>query len=104
MAADLEIVDDERASRYEVTVDGVVSELVYKRRGDRIVLLHTGVPGELEGRGIGSALVKFAIDDARAKGLTVVVQCPFATAWLHRHPEAGEGLDVRFAGGSDDGT
>jgi predicted GNAT family acetyltransferase len=104
VAPDCEIVDDERRSRFEATVDGHVAELVYRRRADRIVLIHTGVPEELEGRGIGSALVRTAIDDARARGLTVIVKCPFATAWLRRHPEVVQGLDVRFADASDDGA
>lgn len=96
MAGDLDIVDDARKSRFATTVDGRLAELVYARTESRLVLIHTGVPEELEGRGIGGALVRAALEDARARGLIVVVQCPFARTWLRRHPEAVEGLEVEW--------
>ena len=92
-----QIIDDERKSRFETTVDGHLAELTYRRRGKRLVLLHTGVPDELEGRGIGSALVAAAVADTRQRGLKLVVECPFATTWLRRHPDALDGLDVEWA-------
>ena len=81
------VVDNEAASRFEVSIDGHVAELVYRRHGDRLVLVHTGVPEELEGRGVGGMLVKAAIERAVQQGLTVVPRCPFARRWLERHPE-----------------
>jgi predicted GNAT family acetyltransferase len=92
-----QVVDNERKSRFEATVDGHVAELTYKRRGTRLVLVHTGVPDELEGRGIGSALVAAAVADARQRGLRLVVKCRFASGWLRRHPDAVDGLDVVWA-------
>jgi predicted GNAT family acetyltransferase len=45
------------------------------------------VPKELEGRGIGSALIRGVLDTARAQGLKVKPVCPFAKAYVERHPE-----------------
>ena len=56
------VVDNEAESRFEVSIDGHVAELVYRRHGDRLVLAHTGVPDELEGRGVGGMLVNAAIE------------------------------------------
>ena len=81
------VVDNEAESRFEVSIDGRVAELVYRRHGDRLVLAHTGVPDELEGRGVGGMLVNAAIERAVEQGLTVVPQCPFARRWLERHPD-----------------
>jgi predicted GNAT family acetyltransferase len=50
--------------------------------------VHTEVPDELGGQGIGGALVESAIDAAAEAGLTVVPGCPFAREWLEKHPEA----------------
>jgi uncharacterized protein (DUF427 family) len=75
------------SSRFTVEVDGHEAELVYERRGDRLILIHTGVPEALEGRGIGGQLVRAAIDDAVANNLIVVPLCPFAREWLRRHPD-----------------
>jgi len=99
---DVEIVDEERRSRYVTRVDGSEAELVYRRRGSRVVLVHTGVPDELEGRGLGGALVRFAVEDARRRGETVVVQCPFARTWLRRHPEVAEQVEIDGRGPSRD--
>jgi uncharacterized protein len=83
------IVDNRRRHRLEVSVEGHVAELVYRRDDQRLVIEHTGVPPELEGRGIGGALVTAAIDDAVERGLRVVLECPFARGWLERHPDVG---------------
>jgi hypothetical protein len=83
-----DVVDNGAASRFEVeAAPAPVAELVYRRAGDRLVLVHTGVPDELAGRGIGGLLVTAAIDYAKRNGLTVVPRCPFARDWLERHPD-----------------
>lgn len=83
-----DIIDNTDASRFELHADGWLAELVYRIRGDRLVLIHTEVPVELEGRGIGGRLVTAAVDRAAREGLTLVPLCPFARDWLERHPEA----------------
>jgi predicted GNAT family acetyltransferase len=45
------------------------------------------VPKELEGHGIGSALVRGLLEIARAQGLKVHAVCPFVKAYLDRHAE-----------------
>lgn len=72
------VTDNQAASRFEYTADGRLAELTYRLRGGRLILLHTGTPAELEGRGIGGALVRAAIDRAAREGLVVVPLCPFA--------------------------
>ncbi len=83
-----EVVDNPEESRLELRADGYLAELVYHRYDHRLVLVHTEVPPELEGRGIGGVLVTAAIDLASRAGLTLVPLCPFARSWLQRHPDA----------------
>lgn len=85
-----QVVDNPDASRFELTVDGHTAELTYRRSADRLVLVHTGVPSELEGKGIGGVLVTAAVDEAAGRGEAVVVECEFARGWLTRHPEVAE--------------
>jgi hypothetical protein len=80
--------------RFVIERDGQLAELVYERDGDRLVLEHTGVPTELERRGLGSALVQAAVRWAVAEGLTVVPRCPFARWWLRRHPDVAASARV----------
>ena len=82
------VTDNTDASRFELRADGWLAELIYRIRGDGLVLVHTEVPVELEGRGIGGRLVTAAVDRAAREGLTLVPLCPFARGWLERHPEA----------------
>lgn len=74
-------------NRFVLREDGGVAELRYRLEGDQLVLEHTEVPDELEGRGIGSALVKAGVERARADGLGLLAECRFASAWLRRHAE-----------------
>jgi predicted GNAT family acetyltransferase len=94
-----QITDNPEASRFELTVDGHLAELQYRRRGDRLVILHTEVPAELEGRGIGGFLVAAAVERAVQENLTVVPLCPFAVSWLGRHPDVAARVTVDW--GSD---
>jgi len=87
MADELNVTNNEKQQRYELSVDGLLAISQYERRGDEIVFTHTEVPEALEGRGVGSALARAALDDARAKHLTVVPQCPFVRAYIGRHRE-----------------
>ena len=81
------VTDNQAESRFELWVDGRLAELPYRRNGNRLVLIHTEVPEELEGHGLGGALVTAAIGRAACEGLTVVPLCPFARGWLQGHPD-----------------
>jgi predicted GNAT family acetyltransferase len=90
--ADITIVDNTAAGRLEYRDGDHLAELVYRIDGNKLVLVHTGVPDELGGRGLGGALVRAAIDKARAENLVVDPQCPFARGWLRRNPDARQGI------------
>jgi uncharacterized protein len=97
-----DVVDNEAAGRFEFTVDGHLAELVYRRAGDRLILIHTGVPDDLGGKGIGGILVTAAVERAAREGLTVVPQCPFARDWLNRHRDVAGMVKIDMPG-SDEG-
>jgi predicted GNAT family acetyltransferase/glutaredoxin len=82
------VVNVPEASRYELR-DGerMIGELAYRRRDGRLALIHVEVDEALEGRGLGSALVTTALDDARREGLEVVPLCPFVEWFVEQNPE-----------------
>ena len=84
----MDVVDRADRNRFEVVLDGVTAELRYEVRGGRLVLIHTGVPDELAGHGVGGRLVEAAVARAARDGLDLVPLCPFARAWIDRHREA----------------
>jgi uncharacterized protein len=72
--------------RFELEVEGHMAAAYYERSGNVITFEHTEVPAELGGKGVGSKLVKGALDQVRAEGLQVVAQCPFVKAWIGKNP------------------
>lgn len=97
-----EVLDTPAESRLVVRDGGAEAELVYRRRADRLILVHTGVPDELGGRGIGGLLVRAAISKAVDEGLVVVPWCPFAATWLRTHPDEAATVAVDWTPAPDD--
>lgn len=87
-----EITDNTARSRFELNVDGAVAFADYAMAGDTLVLLHTEVPAALSGKGVGSALARGVLDDARRRGLKVLPRREFMAAYIERHPEHGDVL------------
>lgn len=82
------LADAPEQSQYEVWAGKELAGVLrYRLRGETISLLHTEVDERFEGRGLGSQLIGFALDDAAARGLAVLPFCPFVQAFLERHPE-----------------
>ncbi len=96
------VTDDQAGSRFEIEIDGHLAELTYRRRANRLVLVHTGVPDALGGQGIGGQLVQAAVDRAARERLTVVPLCPFARKWLERHPDIAEKVNVDWGAPPED--
>ncbi len=84
----LTVRDRADAGRFEaVDVAGTVAGIaVYQRRDDVVVFTHTEVEDAYEGQGIGSQLVRAALDAVREEGLRVLPRCPFVRTWIDRHP------------------
>jgi predicted GNAT family acetyltransferase len=84
---DLTVENNEAQSRFEIRIGDAVAVLEYELQGPRIVLIHTEVPKDLEGRGIGGKLASTALTYTREHNLKAVPNCPYVSAWLMRHPE-----------------
>ena len=83
-----EVVDNAQSQRYEIRRDGqVLGFAAYQKANRLIVFTHTEIEPGLEGQGIGSQLVRGALDDVRAQGLPVLPICPFVQEWMSRHPD-----------------
>jgi uncharacterized protein len=83
-----EVTHDGDRRRFALEEEGETAILTYALRDGVIVFTHTIVPDALEGRGIGSRLVRAGLEYARGEGLKVVPQCSFVRGWIERHQEA----------------
>ena len=95
--ADIEVRHNAAASRFEATVDGMLCRADYHLIDRVMRIYHTGVPAQIEGRGIAGALVKGAFTYADANGLKVEPWCGYVRTYMKRHPETHRFLTAGFA-------
>jgi predicted GNAT family acetyltransferase len=57
----------------------------YRRRPGAISFIHAEINPARNGEGLGTLLVKGALDAARAEGLAVLPYCPFDQRLINRH-------------------
>ena len=81
--------DNQAESRFEAHVDGELAGFsAYQLSDGVITFTHTEVDDAYEGQGVGSSLVRQALDAVRADGgLRVRPWCPFVRAWIESHPD-----------------
>jgi predicted GNAT family acetyltransferase len=82
-----DVIDNAEKQRFELPTGAGPAFSEYRIRDGVLQVLHTEVPQELEGQGIGSKLARGVLDTARARGLKVQARCPFVAAYMKRHPE-----------------
>ena len=79
--------DNPALHRFELDLNGRTAAAYYQLSPGVITFTHTEVPPEMAGHGIGSQLVRGALEAARAQGLKVVPKCPFVAAYMAKHAE-----------------
>jgi len=94
------VVNNEISRSYDAVVDGrIAGTIVYERTGEaRIVFTHTIVEPAFRGLGVGSALVRGALDDVRARRLTLTNFCDFVGRYMRAHPEYLDLIDSEHPG------
>ena len=92
--ADVSIRNNPRESRYEINVDEAVAGFAdYMLTDGLITFTHTEIDPAFEGKGLGSQLVRFALDDVRAMNKRIIPHCPYVAGWITKHPEYEEFTD-----------
>lgn len=85
------VSDEPERRRFVVTVNGrLAGHVQYRLRPPNLVVAHTEIDPEFQGRGLGGLLARAALDVARERGLVVDNMCPFVAAWIDRHPDYAE--------------
>jgi uncharacterized protein len=83
-----QVTHNEAKGQFEITVGDEKALLQYHRTEHHITLTHTEVPQASRGRGLGSQLIRAALDFAHFNQLKVIPVCPFVKTYLKKHPEA----------------
>ena len=77
-------------------MDEDVAFLTFRIKGSIVSMVHTEVPEALRGQGLGEALTRAALDDARRRGMTVKPYCPFVSKYIESHPRTATLVDPAF--------
>lgn len=87
MTDDQSVLRNDELSRFELTVDGHTAFITFTLDGNTMTLEHTEGPEELGGKGVGSRLVRGALDYIEGNKLSLVPHCAFVKSYLQRHPD-----------------
>ncbi|HJR19636.1 MAG TPA: GNAT family N-acetyltransferase [Actinomycetota bacterium] len=84
----MEVTNNQAESRYEMSMDGAAVGFVdYVLNDGTMILPYIEIDPAYGGRGHGGRLTAAVLDDARARGLKVIPECPFIKAFMRSHPE-----------------
>lgn len=89
----MDVVENPSQNRFELSLDSGIALVAYRRDGERLVLVHTEVPEQFAGQGVGSKLAKGVFELLRASGRKAVVRCEFLQGWIAKHPEYNDVVD-----------
>ena len=82
------LIDNVALHQYEFRIGDLIPRIEYiKTKNGEIYLTHTEVPSALEGKGVGSSLVRLALEDIERLQLRLVPLCPFVAGYVLKHPE-----------------
>ena len=95
-AAEVTVRDNPEKHRFEADLGDSIAVAEYIVTPTKIIFSHTEVPPAHEGKGIGTILIKAALDSARARGLKVIPTCPFFASYMKRHAEVQDLLDDHY--------
>ena len=90
------VTNNDKQQQFEISMDGELAVLQYRFYKNDIALMHTEVPEKLSGKGLASALAKYAFGWAKEHNKKVMVYCPFVASFLKRHPEYDSQVDKSY--------
>lgn len=84
---EIELINNVERHNFELFIEGKRSFIDYKMKGNKVYLLHTEVPKEMNGKGVAAALVEKTLHYLESNQLQLVPYCVYVKAFLKRHPE-----------------
>lgn len=89
----MEITDNKIKHQFETVIDGYTARAEYILSSSKIIITHTEIPKQLEGKGIGSELMEEVFKKIETMNVKLIPLCPFAAQYIKRHPKWEKLLD-----------
>ena len=84
----ISVVKNNELNRFEIYFDGELAGFVeFKVSNQKISYTHTEIDPEFGGKGLGSQLIKEALDEALKQNLEVAPYCSFVSAYIKKNSE-----------------
>jgi len=84
----ISVVKNNELNRFEIYFDGGLAGFVeFKVSNQKISYTHTEIDPEFGGKGLGSQLIKEALDEALEQNLEVAPYCSFVSAYIKKNSE-----------------
>ncbi|RMB57643.1 N-acetyltransferase [Dokdonia sinensis] len=83
----LTLKNNTEKKQFELLVENNLARIEYIKTQDKIYLTHTEVPSELEGKGVGTAMVHKTLEWVKNNDLTLIPLCPFVALYIKKNPE-----------------
>ena len=80
----LEIVHDKENKQYTLDINGELAKVAYQLRNDKMYLVHSEVPYNLRGQGIGKVLVEKTFEKLTNEGYEAIAICSYIKAVAKR--------------------
>jgi glutathione S-transferase len=92
---DARVKENPGEHRFERAIHGTAFAAAYYRDADgKLAFVHTEVPSEFSGQGIGTELARGTFDLLREQGRRAVLICPFMTNFYAKHPEYADVVEA----------
>ncbi len=80
-------IHEEKERLYIGESDQTDAELIFEEKNKEMIITHTIVDPALQGKGLASKLVEYAVSYAREHGLKIKPVCSFAQQYLTDNPD-----------------
>ena len=98
----ISILKNDELNRFEIYSDGELAGFAdFKIENQMISYTHTEIDPRFSGKGLGSQLIKEALDEVLEQNLEVAPYCSFVSAYIKKNSEkylhlVPEGLRAKF--------
>lgn len=88
MTAQPEIRENVAEHRFEIWIDGeLAGHTDYQGLDRTLSFVHTEIDDRFSGQGLGSVLIREALDAVRARSGQVLPYCPFVKRFIEKHAD-----------------